>query len=462
MDMATTLAALKTGIITRVQARAIAKGIDSLALWGSETPDDRPSDYLDVQSRLVELVGPDATRMHAGRSRQDMLATLHRFLLRDRVFAVYESLVRVREAFLNTGLAFSDIAVPTYTNGVQAQPALFGHIMSGYEAPLARSAERYRESFARLNQSPLGSAALAGSRFELDRDLISSLLGFDCVLENTFDATQLGLVDSGVECAQIAASLAVSLNMFTQDIHAVFRNSNPWIRFRDSAHFSPSTLMPQKRNPVVLNRTRRLGSDVIGASITATLVAHNVGSGFTDYKRNEASSTLELTVDLLSEIASLVESTEIDSQAALRELLEGFTTTSELAALLQEKTDVPLGITHEFASEIVDFCRSNSVPLEQVPQGTLESMFAAVLIRRQVDPIPPFPLSSAEFVAVIHPASMILNYQGCGSSSPEEVRRMLEDACLRLENDRSWARSKREELQTKANRLDNEFAALLR
>jgi argininosuccinate lyase len=286
-------------------------------------------------------------------------------------------------------------------------------------------------------------------------------LGFDCTLENTFDAAQLGVVDLGVECAQIAAALAVSLNMFTQDIHAVFRHSNPWIRFRDATHFSPSTLMPQKRNPVVLNRARRLGSDVIGASITATLVAHNVGSGFTDYKRDEASKTLELSVEMLNEIASFVESLEIDSQAARRELLEGFTTTSELAALLQEKTNVPLGITHEFASEIVDFCRSNSVPLEQVPHGTLESMFAAVMIRRQVDPIPPFPLSSVEFSSAIDPETMIRSYKGRGSSSPEEVRRMLDDAFLRLEADRSWARSKRDELQTQAIRLDKEFEALL-
>jgi argininosuccinate lyase len=286
-------------------------------------------------------------------------------------------------------------------------------------------------------------------------------LGFDRVLENTFDATQLAVVDSGLDCAHIAASLAVSVNMFTQDVHAVFRHSNPWIRFRDARHYSPSTLMPQKRNPVVLNRTRRLGSDVIGASITATLVAHNVGSGFTDYKRTEASKTLELTVELLDEIASFIESSEIDSEAALGELLAGFTTASELAALLQEKTNVPLGITHEFASEIVDFCRANSVPLEQVPLRTLESMFEAVMIRRQIDPILPFPLSAAEFATAIHPATMISTYQGRGSSSPGEVRRMLDDAFLRIEADKSWARSKREELRAKADRLDKEFTALL-
>lgn len=457
MDMATTLAALDTGLITAGQAREIACGIRDVIQWGERYPEQRPTDYLDVQALLLKQVGPVASRMHAGRSRQDMLATLHRLLLRDRMLLLLQGLLDIRALMLQKGAEFQGVAVPTYTNGVQAQPALFGHLMCGYEAPLARNTQRYREAFPRLNQSPLGAAALATTRFNLDRRRIALLLGFDTLVDNAFDAAQLGLVDTGVECAQIAALIALNLNMFIQDLHAQFHHTRPWITFCGAALSSPSTLMPQKRNPVVLNRARLLGSEVMGASVTAALAAHNLCSGLTDYKRMDASRTLDVALEYLGQLKTVINGMQVDEAAALEELDAEYSTTSELAALLQEASDIPLAITHAFCSRLVDAARAKRLPLAAMPHDELCALFEATLAGSGIAPAPPFPYTPEAYRHAVHPMTMINHYRGQGGSSPVEVDRMMQAANESLRADRAWFASLNVATGEAARQLDRQF-----
>jgi len=461
MDMATTVAAKSNGIITEAQAREIAIGIQSLIEWGNENWDNRPTDYLDVQKKLLEITGPIASRMHAGRSRQDMLATLHRLHIRDRLLILLGELLDIRKLILEKGAEFQAIVVPTYTNGVQAQPVLFGHLMCGYESPQARNTERFKEAILRLNQCPLGAAALATSRFNLDREHIAHLLGFDTFVDNAFDAAQLGIVDNGVECAQISSLIALTLNMFVQDIHAQFHHASPWILLTDGSLSSPSTLMPQKRNPVVLNRARLLGSEVVGASVTAAMAAHNVCSGLTDYKRMDAAHTLDLILKQFIEIKAILNGLKVDENAAMKELEAEFTTTSELAALLQEKSDIPLSISHAFASQLVDLCRTKGFTLTTVPFDMVIDLFQDVLSQKNAHPVSDFPFSLEEFHQAIHPMTMVHNYKSVGGSSPKEVSRMMNSAFERLNSDRKWLISLKNTISERAQRLDMEFDALL-
>lgn len=461
MDMATTIAAETTGIITKNQAIEIAKGINSLIAWGDENVDSRPTDYLDIQKKLLEVTGPIASRMHAGRSRQDMLATLHRLHIRDRLLILLSDLLDIRSLLLEKGAAYQQVVVPTYTNGVQAQPALFGHLMCGYESVQARNTGRFRESLPRLNQCPLGSAALATTRFNVDRKLVAQLLGFDTFVDNAFDAAQLGIVDNGVECAQISSLIGLTLNMFVQDIHAQFHHASPWILLTDGALSSPSTLMPQKRNPVVLNRARLLGSEVIGASVTAAMAAHNVCSGLTDYKRMDAAHALDLTLKHFIEINAILKGLKVDENAAMKELESEFTTTSELAALLQEKSDIPLSISHAFASQLVDVCRTKGFTLPSIPFDTVLDLFKDVLSKTGISPVPEFPFTENEFHLAIHPMTMVNNYKGVGGSSPKEVSRMMEFATYRLKEDREWLQSVKESISEREKNLDVKFNALL-
>jgi len=462
MDKASTLATLNAGIITNAQADEIARGINKLIQWGDENEQSRPTDYLDVQARLFKIAGSVASRMHSGRSRQDMLVTLHRLLLRDRFLLLFEKLLDIRSEFLSRARENRSVIVPTYTNGVQAQPALFGHLMSGYESPLARSTRRFMECYTRLNQSPLGSAALATSRFPLNRELLSELLGFNGIVENSFDAAQIAVVDTGIECAHIAALIALSLNMFTQDVHAQFHHVRPWIQLTDPDLLSASTLMPQKRNPVVLNRARLLGSEVVGASVTAAFAAHNVSSGLTDYKRMDASNTLELAIKLMSEISTILRGMRLDSQAALDELESEFTTTSELAALLQERADIPLSIAHGFASKMVDTARKERFSLKSIPFTIVNTIFSEVISEKSDLKTKEFPFSEQEFRIAVHPQTMVNNYRGKGGSSPGETEKLFEQGFRKLDSDRDWFRITKAAVNESEKQLDAKFNNLIK
>ena len=426
MDKATTLAAIETGILTKEQGISVAKAVYEVIQRGDAMDSaDRPVDYLGVQAMLREAGGPETSRMHSGRSRQGLLATLHRCFIRDRFFQVFGQLLTVRKKMLELGNNTSDTLVPAYTNGVQAQPVTLGHLLCGYEFALQRTGRRMIESYERLNRSPLGCAALATTRFPVDRERLAALLGFDGCVENAFDAAQLAIVDVGAEAAQHASLAALSLSTFIQDIHAQFHHPRPWILLDNSNLLSPSTLMPQKRNPVVLNRARLAASKVLGASFTASLVGHNVNSGMTDYKRFDAAQTLEETRILLYEVTDILDGMRVDEAAAAAELASEFSTTSELAGYLQEKYDIAYAIGHTFASKLVDYGRRNQIRLPEMPEETIQEMFASSASENGLENCD-CPLDHASFLHAIDPRRMVENYRGLGGSNPKEVRRLLE------------------------------------
>lgn len=490
MDKATTLAALDAGILTLEQAQyvanAIRKVIDRGDRGASRSDDNgihgqpRPTDYLEVQAMLREVGGSETSRMHSGRSRQCMLATLHRFFLRDRFLLIFASLLRVRGQMLSLGENYTDTLVPAYTNGVQAQPVTMGHLLCGYESALQRTGQRMIEAYQRLNRSPLGSGALATTRFPIHRQQLATLLGFDGCVENAFDAAQIAIVDVGAETAHNASLVALSLGTFIQDIHAQFHHARPWVLLHESKPrestsqgslsvenktptsaglLSPSTLMPQKRNPVVLNRARLAASKVLGASFTASLVGHNVNSGMTDYKRFDAAQTLEEANVLLDEVSDILNAFRVDEDAAAAELAAEFSTTSELAGFLQERYDIAYSIGHAFASKLVDYARSEQRTLSDLSEENLQVIFEAAATEnghRECN----CPIDRVTFLEAIAPRRMVHQYRGLGGSHPAEVRRLLNKAKDECSRHAQWLQERQTQLQQSEIALSNAFEGL--
>jgi argininosuccinate lyase len=461
LDKVSTIMTSETGIVSRSvaheAAKAIAKVIADAAVAGAE----RPTDYLGVQPLLLQVAGADGSRIHAGRSRQDMLATVHRLQLRDRFLTLFGRLNDVRHEMLRVGSAYSDAIVPAYTNGVQAQPVTFGHLMTGYEAALRRSAARMKETYQRLNQSPLGAAALATSSFAVDRPRLAKLLGFSECVENSFDAAQLSVVDVGVEAASCACIIALSLGTFIQDLHAQFHHARPWILLDGANLLSKSTLMPQKRNPVALNRARLLASETAGDSITAILAAHNVCSGLTDYKRGDASHTLERAISLLGEVKSIISGITLDTDAAMAEIDAEYSTTSELANVLQQRFDIPFDIGHHFASALVTYGRQERLGLKQIPFEQVCFLYRTAVQDAQT-PWRELPIDEPEFRRVVDPTVMVETYVGLGGAQPQEVRRMLVKADLAHQEDVSWLASSLHSLSHSQEAMEATFDHLTR
>ncbi|MDQ2670352.1 MAG: lyase family protein [Gemmatimonadota bacterium] len=425
LDAASLIAVAEGGLAEPVTVRSAARAILAVRAAGDAPGSDRPTDYLDIQRLLRAQAADDADAIHLGRSRQDILATVHRLLLRERVIRLAESLLELRRALLQQAADHPHAVVPAYTNGVQAQPTAYGQQMLGYEAAVARSSERLRQAYRRVNRCPLGSAALATSAFALDRRRLAELLGFDAAEDNAFDAAQLAPVDIGFDAASAAVATALTASTLLQDLAAQYHHSRPWLLLVAPGLIAPSTLMPQKRNPVALGWVRLLASEVVGDGMRTALVGHNVPSGMTDYKRYDAADTLERADDMTRQLSEVVRDLRLDVAAARAELGAEFSTASHAAAVLAESAAIPERQAHAIVSGLVDEARADGIGSAGVDAAMVERAARAVLGGDTA-------LDAGLVAAAFDPQSMVIAAQGQGGPQPGEVDRMLAAARERI------------------------------
>ena len=267
--------------------RVLAESVSQVIADGDKPGAKRPGDYLELEKLLVAAGGPDVTRMHSGRSRQDIGATRNRLFQRAQVIATFAALNNARAVLLDFAGKYPNAIVPAYTVGVQAQPISFGHYILAYAEALERNAERLRRAYANVNKSPLGSAALGTSSFPVNRARLAELLGFDGIVENSLDANQISPIDTGVELVSVASAAALTVGTFISDIEAQYRMTTPWLTLEEGELTGTSSIMPQKRNPNALHNVRVAASEVLGVSTTYLFKAHNVPHGLSDYKGRE-------------------------------------------------------------------------------------------------------------------------------------------------------------------------------
>lgn len=458
INKASAVMVAEEGIVPPTLAPSIARAIEKVIADGAEPGAARPGDYLALEAMLIAAGGPDVTRVHSGRSRQDINATFGRLFLRDDVLAALDALNLARAAILTLAEAHPDAVVPAYTWGVQAQPTTLGHWLGAYEAALARVAERFRQAYARINLSPLGSAALGTSSFPVNRRRLADLLGFGGVAENSLDATQIGPADTRVEAIQIATAAALTVGMLCADITAQYAQTRPWLMLNQGARTGVSSIMPQKRNPSGLVWLRKLASTVAGGAGVFTLQAHNVPSGMHDYKPEGPDPVIRDAERMLFDLAGLVAELRFDPARALDEVNAEYSTTTELADVLQRDADVPFRVGHHFASELVTFGRANGLRAAALPFNEVQRLYGEAA---EAFGLPPtLALSEAAFRAALSAEGMIRASQGMGGPQPAEVERMLTGQRAALETDRGWVRTARDRLVQAQRRRDVAFRGL--
>ena len=208
----------------------------------------RSGNYLIVEEALIKIGGPEVTRLHSGRSRQDIGATMQRLAMREDLLTAFDKLNAARAALLALAQKSPNAIVPAYTWGVQAQPITLGHYLG--PTPSASSATPTRAPSLRATElSPLGAAALGTSSFPVDRPRLADLLGFDGLVENSLDANQISPIDSGAEAVGVASASALTIGMFIADVTQQYAQTKPWFLLAEGELTGTSSIMPQKRNP---------------------------------------------------------------------------------------------------------------------------------------------------------------------------------------------------------------------
>ena len=441
----------EAGIVPRPIAARIAAGIRQvIADEGASPP--WSADYLDYEPKLIATAGPEASRLHAGRSRQDISATIARMNLRDGLLAECEALALAREGLLVLAEAHRETIIPAYTHGVQAQPTTFAHYLLALASALARQSERLREAYARVNRSPLGAAALTTSSFAIDRDRLAVLLGFVGLVENAYDANHLAPVDSCLEVAGALAIAAVQLGQLAQDLHAPYAQPAPWVMLRAGELTGGSSIMPQKRNPAALEQLRVQATHLLGEMQAVFLVAHNVRTGMFDYRAYDPvpSAQALLVFELLRKV---VDGLVVDRQRALAEVRSDYSTTTEIADALLQRAGVPFRIGHHFASALTDHGRAQGLKLHEISHAAAARIY-------ETEAKQPFPLSERDLREVIGAEYMVFGRKGRGGPQLAEADRMLSHERARVVSDREWSAGERARLARAGAVLDEAIAAL--
>jgi argininosuccinate lyase len=346
-----------TKVLTASDLAAIEHGLEAIRLeiergefaWRREDEDV----HFAIEKRLTELAGEAGKRLHTARSRNDQVATDIRLWLREAIDGLASGLCALRAAFIDLAEAHADTIMPGYTHLQVAQPVTLGHHLLAYEAMLARDAERLVDCRRRVNRLPLGSAALAGTSYPIDRERVACDLGFEALCSNSLDAVSDR--DFAIEFASAAALAMVHLSRFAEELVLW---SNPRLGFVKIADrfCTGSSIMPQKRNPDVAELVRGKAARVAG-HVTALLMLMKAQPLAYNKDNQEDKEPLFDTVDTLADCLTIMTdlvATGLEPDAARMRAAaaEGFATATDLADYLVRK-GVAFRDAHEAVSRAV-------------------------------------------------------------------------------------------------------------
>jgi argininosuccinate lyase len=442
----------EAGIVPHAVSGRIAGGIEQVIEMARMSPPQRSADYLDYEPRLTAVVGADASRLHTGRSRQDIASAIARMNLRDGLLKELEALGTAREKLLAVASRHTATIIPAYTHGVQAQPTTFAHYLHALAAALSRQTERLQQAYQRINRNPLGAAALATSSFPIDRKRLAVLLGFEGLVENAYDANHFAPVDSALDVAGALAVAAVQIGQFAQDIHAQYAEPVPWFMLATGALTGVSSIMPQKRNPAALEQLRAQSSIMLGEMQTVFLISHNSRTGMFDYRSYDPVPCAR-PLQVFKLLRQVVEGIVVNPERALAEVKADYSTTTEIADALMQKADVPFRIGHHFASKLTDYGRGKGLKLHDIPYAEAARIY-------ETETKQALPLSEADLRDVISAEQMVFGRKGIGGPQPAEMNRMLSEERAKVAADFAWLKDRIRRLARAEAALDQAFATL--
>ena len=371
----------KQGIITGDDARKIARGLDTIL---SEIESGRfkfkralEDIHMNVESRLAELIGPAAGRLHTARSRNDQVATDFRLWIRATIDSVDHALAAYQRALSEKALEHAATVMPGFTHLQVAQPVTLGHHLLAYVEMAARDRGRFADARKRGNFSPLGAAALAGTAFPVDRTMTAKALGFQAPMANSLDAVSDR--DFVLEALAAAAITAVHLSRFAEEIVIWCSPIVGFISLSDR-FTTGSSIMPQKRNPDVAELARGKTGRVYG-HLTALLTLMK-GQPMTYNKDNQEDKeplfdTVDTLRDTLRIMAEMVAGIRVKPEAMERAALKGYATATDLADYLVKK-GLPFRDAHEVVAHAVKFAIGRGIDLAELPLDALQSFNATI------------------------------------------------------------------------------------
>jgi argininosuccinate lyase len=384
------------GIVAADDALVIANGLDAVAAEyardGVPEDWDREDIHMTTEARLAELIGPVAGRLHTARSRNDQVATDFRLWVRDALDQMDAGLAGLQRALVARAGEHADSIMPGFTHLQTAQPVTLGHHLMAYYEMLRRDRARIADARVRMNECPLGSAALAGTGFPIDRDATAQALGFDAPTANSLDAVSDR--DFALDFLWCCSATALHLSRLAEELILWASQPFGFIRLPDSLS-TGSSIMPQKKNPDAAELVRGHSGRVIGALTSLMITMKGLPLAYSKDMQDdkppvfEAASLMALSIAAMT--GMIAESTF--NTARMRAAAElGYATATDLADWLVRQAGIPFREAHHITGAAVKLAESRGIALDALPLADLteidaridESVYAALSVDASV------------------------------------------------------------------------------
>ena len=404
----------ETGIISAADQEKIAQGLKTIL---KEIEDGRfefstrlEDIHMNIEARLAELIGPAAGRLHTARSRNDQVAVDFRLWVKDELLRTAQALKGLIAAFLERAEEHAATVMPGFTHLQTAQPVTFGHHCMAYVEMFSRDLSRVRDALARMDESPLGAAALAGTGFPIDRHMTARALGFREPTRNSLDSVSDR--DYALEFLALAAICATHLSRLAEEIVIWSTPQFGFVRLSDS--FSTgSSIMPQKKNPdaaeLVRAKTGRVNGHLIGLLTVMKGLPLTYSKDMQEDKEAvfDAAETLDL---MLAAMTGMVRDLAVDAAAMKKAAGSGYSTATDLADWLVRRLGLPFREAHHVTGRAVALAEEKKAGLDKLSLEELRTLHPGI---------------EADVFSVLAVQNSVKSRSSFGGTAPAQVRRQI-------------------------------------
>ncbi len=416
----------EAGIITKADAREIAKGLDAVQAeidGGTFKFSTALEDvHMNVESRLKETIGAAAGRLHTARSRNDQVATDFRLWVRDQIDGIDEALAGVQTALAGKAEAHAATVMPGFTHLQPAQPVTFGHHLLAYVEMIGRDRGRFADARKRLNESPLGSAALAGTSFPIDRHMTAEALGFDRPMANSLDGVSDR--DFALETLAAASISAIHVSRLAEEIVIWMTPQFGFVKLSDR-FTTGSSIMPQKRNPDAAELSRAKVGRILGAFQSLAVVMKGLPLAYSKDMQEDKEATfdaLESFKLVIAAMAGMVADLEPVPEAMRAAAGRGYSTATDLADWLVRELKMPFRDAHHVTGSIVKLAEDKGIDLAALPLADMQEIESRI--------------TKAVF-SVLSVENSVKSRVSYGGTAPQNVLKSARSWLKRLEKERA-------------------------
>ena len=442
------------GIVAPADARALRTALDSIAedeVCSARFTGGCEDLFFYVERLIADACGDDvAGRLHTARSRNDIDVTMYRMRQREYILRLLAATHAVRRSLLDSAARHTETVFAAHTHTQPAQPTTVAHYFLAIVEQLERDHVRLRTAYESTNRNPLGSCALAGTGFPIDRDMTSDLLGFSGPTGNTYGS--IAAVDHLLESTSATAVALVGLGRVVQDLLLWCTAELDYLRLTDG-FVQNSSIMPQKRNPVALEHARAITSRAVGQATAVLLAIHNTPFGdivdTEDDLQPLAFSVFRDAIRAMTLVAAVLREAEVNADRLLARTGDGWVTSTELADTLTREHGLPFRTSHAITGQLVEAKRRNpDLPLSDALAAAAQP-FGATL-----------PYGEPDLQRLLSPEHFVCVRRTHGGPAPSEAAHALDRSGASLAKDEGWVAAAEDALSAARKRLRERCARL--